>query len=147
MPENKVNPFNITDAQLTIDLDGAAPSEAFSEHVSSVICTPTSATSTWKGMKPAAVFQFVGSSVWGLALAFAQDWSETGLSRFLFDHEGEDAVFTFAPETGGAGFAVVATIVPGAYGGAVDATGEATSTMPVKGRPVLVDAVPVVPAN
>jgi len=147
MPENKVNPFNITDAQLTIDLDGADPAEGFSEHVSSVIATPTSSTSTWKGMKPSAVFQFVGSSVWGLALAFAQDWSATGLSRFLFEHEGEDAVFTFAPETGGQGFSVVATIVPGAYGGAVDATGEATSAMPVKGRPTLIDSVPAIPAS
>jgi hypothetical protein len=140
MPENAVSPFNITDAVLTIKR-GTAAAVGFSQHVSNVVCTPTSSTTVWKGMTPAAVFQFAGRSTWAVAMTFAQDWSTTGLSRFLFDNEGDTVTLTFAPVTGGAGFAVSVIVVPGAYGGAVDAVGEATTTLPVKGRPTLVTAV------
>jgi hypothetical protein len=143
MPENAVSPFNITDAVLKIKR-GAAAEVGFSQHVSNVVCTPTSSTTTWKGMKPEAVFQFAGRALWSVALTFAQDWSDKGLSKFLFDAEGDTVTLTFAPVTGGAGFAVSVIVVPGAYGGAVDSVGEATATLPVKGRPTLVTAVAAV---
>lgn len=140
MPENAVSPFNIVEAALTVKV-GASAALGFTQHVSNVVCAPTTATSTWKGMSQAAVFQFISRAVWGLTMGLAQDWSSTGLSRFLFENEGKDAVFTFAPVAGGQGFSVTATITPGAFGGAVDSVGEASVVLPVKGRPTLVAAV------
>lgn len=140
MPENAVNPFNIVEAALTVKI-GTATALGFTRHVSNVLAAPATSTSTWKGMSQAAVFQFISRAVWSLSMGFAQDWTADGLSRFLFDNEGKDATFTFAPVAGGQGFSVVATITPGAFGGTVDAVGEATATLPVKGRPTLVAAV------
>ena len=140
MPENPVSPFNIVEAALTAKI-GTASAVGFTQHVSNVLATPTTTSSTWKGMSKAAIFRFISAAVWDLQMGFAQDWSTTGLSRFLYDNEGKECVFSFAPVAGGAGFSVTVTITPGAYGGAVDATGEATVTMPVKGRPTLLTAV------
>jgi hypothetical protein len=132
VPEKTVTPLFLKDVDLLFAADD------FGAHVSSVTLTPSSSTATWKGLKPSAVFTNVTKATWVATLEGAQDWSEDGLSRYLFDHEGETIEVTFTPEGGGPSFKVSLVITPGAIGGAVDAYATQSVSLGVNGRPVLV---------
>lgn len=131
-----MTPLFMKDAVLTID------SNNFQAEVSKVELTPSSSTSTWKGLTPAAVYTNTSAATWTAALTFAQDWDDpNSLSRFLFEHEGETFAAVFAPKAGGQAFTVNIVVTPGAIGGQVDAFSEGTVTLGVAGRPVYVTPV------
>lgn len=130
-----VNPIVLKDVEL---LFGAT--DDYAAHVSQVEFTPSASQVTWKGLSPEANFTDTATATWTCTLAYAQDWSEDGLSRFLFEHEGESQPVTFRPvKGGGPSFTATLVITPGAIGGTVDAYAAATVTLGVTGRPQLVD--------
>jgi len=113
-------------------------SDDYAAAVSSVTLTPSTGTSTWKGLKPGAVFTFAQKPTWTLDLNYAQDWaSATSLSTYLHDHEGETVPFTVQPQEGDDwdSFTGQVILVPGPIGGGVDGVGEATVSMGVLGKP------------
>ena len=100
-----VAPFALTDATLTIGADG------YEAHVSAVEFVPSSSVVTWKGLTPTSVHTFAANASWTCNLAFAQDWAtENSLSRYLFEHEGDQVAMTFHPTAGGPGFSASVSI-------------------------------------
>jgi hypothetical protein len=120
----------------------------FAKAVSEATLTPAGGTTDFKGLKPSAVYSFAQSATWSLNLTFAQDWSlDTSLSRYLFDHQGENIPFTLNADDkteGSTSWAGTVSITAGAVGGAVDAVAVATVTLGVVGAPVPT-LVPIVP--
>ena len=131
-----MTPLFMKDAVITID---AADYQA---ECSSAALTPSTSSTTWKGLTPTAVFTEAGAATWVVDLTYAQDFNDPlSLGVFLFNHEGESVDMAFEPKAGGAGFTATVVIVPGAAGGTVDAFAESTVSLPVQGRPVLVPGV------
>lgn len=125
-----VSPFMMSNATFKVAADN------YEAAVSSVEFAPTSATSTWKGLTPTAVFTFAQTSTWTVALSFAQDWATTNsLSRYLFDNEGKTVAVAFTPKLGGATIYANIAIAPGSIGGAVDSVAVSTVTLGVVGKP------------
>lgn len=134
MPIKEVTPFLMRNAIVEIGTDD------FAKAVSEATLTPTGGTVDYKGLKPDAVFSFAQSATWALTLAYAQDWSQAdSLSRFLFDHQGENLPFTLNANdatVGSTSWAGTVSITAGAVGGAVDAVAVATVTLGLVGAPV-----------
>lgn len=127
-----VNPFILNDVTLTVESDN------YEAHVSSVTFTPSSSVVNWKGLTPTAVFSFGTNATWTCDLEYAQDWSTANaLSRYLFEHEGDEIDVTFEPVAGGPAITATLIVTPGAIGGAVDAVATATVSLGVKGKPTL----------
>lgn len=120
-----MNPLYMRDSVLTIaGTDHAA-------QCSSIVFTPSPVSTTWKGLKPDALYTAAGTATWTLDATLAQDWDAlTSFSLYLHEHEGESVTVTCEPKDGGASFEATVTIVPGAIGGAVDAFAESTVSMP-----------------
>lgn len=127
-----VNPFLMGDCTLTVELDN------YEAHVSTVEFAPTSQPVTWKGLTPTAVFSFGTNATWVCNLGFAQDWATAdSLSRYLFEHEGEEIDVVFAPKAGGPTVSATLIVTPGSIGGAVDAVAVSTVALGCKGKPTL----------
>lgn len=113
----------------------------YGAEASSVILTPTTPTSTWKGLKPGAVYSSAGTPSWQLDMTIGVDWDETSsLARYLFEHVGEAVALQFRPKTGGAGLSAEVIAIPGAIGGAVDTDAEANVSLPLNGQPAFLAA-------
>ena len=92
----------------------------YRQHLDQVQFVPSSSTASWTGLG-LNTFTDVATATWTVNLSGAQDWSATGLSRFLFEHEGEEVDFTFRPRSGeGPSFTTTVRITPGAIGGSVN---------------------------
>ncbi|WP_349902606.1 hypothetical protein [Parafrigoribacterium humi] len=132
MAQIAVNPFLMKDCLLTV-----AASD-YAKHVSAVEFVPTSSVATWKGLTPDSVFSFGSNATWVCNLTYAQDWSTAdSLSRYLYDHEGEEIEVVFEPVAGGPSVTATLIITPGSIGGAVDSVAVSTVGLGVKGKPVL----------
>lgn len=86
----------------------------------------------------------VGPPTYSLVLRAGQDWSATGLARFLWDNEGE--LLDFSYQAHGAGTAAGASTpvvtgqcraVPGNYGGEVGTFAEIEVSLPCAAKPTL----------
>lgn len=134
MASQPVNPFVLKDVIFEVATDD------YAAHVSQVEFTPSASAVTWKGLTPSSVFSDQTTATWACTLSFAQDWAETGLSRYLFDNEGEEVAVTFSPRNAtGPSFAADLIITPGAIGGTVDSVATATVTLGCKAKPVITD--------
>lgn len=132
-----VQPIVLRDVLVTID------GHQFERAVSSVALTPSASVVTWQGGTPDSQFTDVSPATWAAGITHAQDWeNEDSLSNYLFDHEGETVDATFAPKNGGQAFDARVVITPGAIGGAIGSTAEATVTLGVQGRPKRATAAP-----
>ncbi|WP_315107011.1 hypothetical protein [uncultured Microbacterium sp.] len=130
MAQIDVKPIVLRDVLLSIAAD------SYEKHVSGVTITPTTGSVTWNGLTPDAAFNFPTSTTWALQLDYAQDWdTANSLSRYLFDHEGQEVTMIFEPVKGGLGWEVDVVIVPGSIGGQVNAVATATVTLGVNGKP------------
>lgn len=128
-----VNPFLMGDCLLQVEADN------YEAHVSQVEFAPTSQTATFKGLTPTASFTFGSNATWVCNLGFAQDWATpASLSRYLFEHEGEEIDVVFTPKASEADTITATLIVtPGSIGGQVDSVAVSTVALGCKGRPVL----------
>lgn len=137
MAQIPVNPFQLTDCTLQVEADN------FEAHVSKVEFVPSSTSAQFKGLTPSAVFTFAGKSTWVCNLDIAQDWDTPGsLSRYLYEHEGEEIEVTFEPKKGGSAITATIIAVSPSIGGAVDAVATSTVSCGVKGRPELEPITP-----
>lgn len=133
MAQITIQPFIMRDCLLTLGTVGD-----FEAHVSQVQFDPSSSVVNWKGLTPTSVFSFGSSATWVCTLAYAQDWDTAdSLSRYLFEHEGEEIEATFEPVKGGPSVTATLIIAPGSMGGTVDQVGTATVALGVQGKPTL----------
>lgn len=134
MAQIAVSPLVLKDVLLQIGAD------SYEKHVSNVTFTPSPTVVTWQGLSPDASFTDTGRASWTVSLTYAQDWdTPNSLSAYLFNHEGDTVEIEFAPRNGvGPSFIADVVITPGAIGGAVNTVSEATVTLGISGKPVLV---------
>ncbi|MGK9146665.1 IPT/TIG domain-containing protein [Plantibacter flavus] len=120
---------------------------SYEKALSAVTFTPTAPTITWQGGTPDASFTDTGRATWVAGLTFAQDWDTVGsLSRYLFENEGAVVPVVFRPRNGtGPSFSATLVITPGAIGGAVNVVAEATVSLGLQGKPVLILGAAAVP--
>lgn len=132
MAKIAVNPFILKDCLFQVE------SDSYEAHVSQVQFDPESNSVAWKGLTPEAVFTFASHATWKCTIAFAQDWTTpNSLSRYLFEHDGDEIDVVFEPVAGGPSVTAVLVVTPGAIGGAIDSVATSTVTLAVKGKPAL----------
>lgn len=136
MSQIAVKPFVLKDVLLTVENDN------YEAHVSQVQFDPSSSIQTWQGLTPASSHTDASIATWQGTLGYAQDWeTPDSLSRYLYDHEGEEIDVVFKPRSGsGPSFAVTIVVTPGSIGGTVNAFATASVTVGCKGRPELIPA-------
>lgn len=87
--------------------------------------------------------KYRGRPTWQLVLGHIQDAGVAGLTRYLFDHEGETVVFELAPLDDGITWTGQVVLAPTAIGGTGGtALAQASATLEVVGQPVPVDPAP-----
>nr|WP_254069106.1 IPT/TIG domain-containing protein [Herbiconiux sp. VKM Ac-2851] len=133
-------PLVIKDAVLQIGAD------QFEKAVSNVTFTPSANAVTWAGIGGNS-FTDTSVATWQVSISYVQDWDTAGsLSQYLFANEGATVAGVFRPRSGsGPSFSVNLALTPGAIGGAGNATAEATVTLGLTGKPVIVPGTPVIP--
>lgn len=105
-------------------------------HVASCAFVPSGGTETrWKGGTPDAKVAHRTLSDWTCQMRVAQDFSATGLAKYLFDNEGETVAVAFTPVAGGPSWYADLVIAAPQIGGDIDTYGEATITHTVVGKP------------
>lgn len=83
------------------------------------------------------------TSQWQLALGHLQDADVAGLTRYLFDHEGDTVDFVLTPSAEGISWTGEVVLSPTAIGGTGGTTlAQASATLEVVGRPIPVDPGP-----
>jgi hypothetical protein len=132
MAQIAVAPFLMRDCLFTI------ASDSYEKHVSAVEFVPSASVVNFKGLTPDAVFSFASSATWMCNLSFAQDWATTAsLSRYLFEHEGDEIDVVFEPVADGPSVSATLIVTPGSVGGAIDSVAVSTVSLGVKGKPAL----------
>jgi hypothetical protein len=141
---NTFRPRFITAAEVTFHTTGTTAVEYACSVKRAELVPSAGKESEYRTLCPDGTFRNLGASTWSLELEGAQDWAAAGLSRFLFDHEGEELTFQVdqygnphdasdaEPEMTG----TVRAVAPG-YGGAVDEYAEFSVSLPVVGKPTL----------
>jgi hypothetical protein len=138
----------LADATLTLKLAGGGTAAEYNGHVTTAEVVPTAgdqvSTTTLDGVKHTRL----GAPSYALHLAGHQDYSATGLARFLWDHAGELADFTLqaygqgvAPSAATPSFTGQVTLAEGNYGGEVDSWPTIDVTLMCKDRPVITESV------
>lgn len=133
MPTVTVTPFVMRNAILELGTDD------YAKAVSSATLTPSGGITTFKGLKPDAVFTYPQSTTWTLDLEYAQDWGIAGsLSVWLFNNQGTNQPFELTADdvAGSTVWNGTVVITAGAVGGAVDSVATATVSLGVVGQPV-----------
>jgi hypothetical protein len=138
----------LADAELTLALVATPTPVEYQGHVSTAEVVPTAgdqvSTTTLDGVKHTRM----GAPSFALHLVGHQDYSATGLARFLWDHAGELATFTL--QAYGQGVAASpsspsiegeVTLAEGNYGGEVDSWPTIDVTMPCSARPTFAEAL------
>lgn len=144
MADINVIPFIMKNAIVTL----GSPGDDFAAACSSAGITPSGGTAEFKGLKKSAVFTFPTAATYTLDLEYAQDWhSDSSLSRWLWDHRGENVPFVLDPDDLGDGHTSwegTVAITAGGIGGAVDAVATASVSLGIVGEPTptLVPATP-----
>lgn len=109
--------------------------DTYEKAVNTVKCTPTTAVQTFKGGTPDAIYKDSGTPDWTVQLDYAQDWETAGsLSIYLLNNVGKKVLMEFSPLGSGPKFSGLVLIIPGdTIGGAIEAMGVASVTLPVEG--------------
>jgi hypothetical protein len=112
-------------------------------HVASCAFIPSGGTETrWKGGTPDAKRAHRTLSDWTCQMRVAQDFTATGLAKYLFDNEGETIPVAFQPVTGGPTWYADLVIAAPQIGGDIDTYGEATLTHTCVEKPTTVAPTP-----
>jgi hypothetical protein len=140
-------PLFMRDVSLTLKLvTGGTGRLEFScdAHLAEVITNPGDDV-TYATLCAQGSYKSVGQSTYDLHVVAAQDWSATGLARFLWDNEGKLAEFQYQahgtaaipPTAALPGMAGTVLLVGPSYGGERDTYAELDVTMPCQTRPTL----------
>lgn len=115
-----------------------AGTDDYAKHVASCRFVPNGGTEVrWKGGTPTAKFAHRTLSDWTCEMRVAQDYTATGLARYLLNNEGETVACTFTPTAGGPTFEVDLVLSAAEIGGEIDAYGEATVTHTCGAKPTI----------
>jgi hypothetical protein len=134
----------MADANLTLKLVAAGTAVAYQGHVNTAEVVPTAgeevSTTTLDGVKHVRR----GAPSYALHLAGHQDYTTTGLARFLWDNAGAQAIFVLQAYGQGVtaspskpSFTGEVTLAEGNYGGEVDTWPVIDVTMPCAARPTI----------
>lgn len=148
-------PLFMRDVSLTIKLLPAGPTRVqynCDVHLAEVVPTPGDDV-TYQTLCPTGSFSNRGKTTYALHLVAAQDWSATGLAKFLWDNDGASAEVQYQahgasvipPTVNAPGMAGTIVLVAPTYGGEADTFAEFEVTMPFTSKPsVLTGAFPAV---
>ncbi|GAA4831611.1 hypothetical protein GCM10023221_04280 [Luteimicrobium xylanilyticum] len=126
-------PYSLKNATLVIEEDD------FTQAVSAVIFTPSTSTSTWRGIG-GNILKDQAIAEWTCQIDLAQDLAETGLLRYLLDNEGASKAAVFTPVVEGPTVSATLIITPGQIGGTADGnTATASVQLAVTGKPAFTD--------
>lgn len=151
-------PLFMRDVSLTLKLvSGGATRDEFNcdAHTAEVV-SEAGDTITYQTLCASGSFSEIGKSQYSLHIVAAQDWSDAGLARFLWENEGAIAEFqyqahgsaTIPPTTDAPGMAGTVRLVAPNYGGEAEAYAELDVTMPCTAKPIISTAAfPVLAAD
>jgi hypothetical protein len=116
-------------------------------HLAEVLSEPGD-TIEYQTLCPTGSFSSIGKTTYSLHLVAAQDWSTTGLARFLWDNDGALADFQY--QAHGVAAIPPTAVLPGmsgsvrlvapTYGGEADTYAELEVTLPCSSKPTLATA-------
>jgi hypothetical protein len=134
------------DATLTMKVGAGADAE-FNGDCSSAAIEVTAGDEVQYPTLDGEVASNVGPASYALAITAGQDWTATGLARFLWDNDGQTADFTYnahgkdaAPSTSTPAVVGQVRLVAGSYGGEVGTFAEIQVSLPCLAKPVLTTA-------
>jgi hypothetical protein len=145
-------PLFMRDVSLTFALVSAGVRVEYNcdAHLAAIESAPGDDVS-YATLCPEGSFSEIGRTTYALHVVAVQDWSDTGLARFLWDNEGAAADFqyqahgaTVDPSAAAPGMAGTVTLVAPNYGGEAETYAELDVTMPCKSKPTI--AVAAFPA-
>lgn len=124
----------------TVTIDGVE----YADLISNVVFTPTTASLEFKGIS-GKVATSVGATTWAVTFDYAQSYDTAGsLALKLFNDAGDKVTAVFKPEAAGAAsVSATITLLPGSFGGAVDAAATSSVTLPVDGKPTITPSAAV----
>jgi len=115
-----------------------AGTDDYAKHIASCRFIPSGGTETrWKGGTPTAKVAYRSESDWTCEMRVAQDYSATGLARYLLTNEGTEVDCEFTPVAGGPTFEATLVLAAAEIGGNIDGYGEATVTHTIVGKPTI----------
>lgn len=105
--------------------------------VRKVILVPETNIVTYPTLVPSGTKQYVDNPVYALELQGAQDYTTTGLTKYLRDHHGENATVVFTPkqEEGQETATCEVVCIAQPFGGEQGAVAEFDTSLPVVGIP------------
>lgn len=147
-------PLFMRDVSLTFKVLPSGPSRVqfnCDAHLAEVLVTPGDDV-TYKTLCPTGSYANRGKSTYSLHIVAAQDWSSTGLARFLWDNDGLTAEVQYQahgaavipPTAAAPGMVGIVTLTGPTYGGEADTYAELEVELPYTTKPSL--AVAAFPA-
>jgi hypothetical protein len=141
-------PLFMRDVSLTLKLTTGTRVEFNCDvHTAEVITTPGD-TIEYQTLCPDGSYSNVGKSTYALHIVAAQDWSATGLARFLWENAGALAEFQYQPHgvavlpptTDFPGMTGFVRLVEPTMGGEADTFAELDVELPCSTKPELITA-------
>jgi hypothetical protein len=132
------------DVSLTLVLSAGTAAEFNCDaHTAEIVSTPGDEVS-YATLCPDGSYTEIGRTSYALHIVAAQDWSSTGLARFLWDNEGALATFTYQPHGAATvpsdttpGMTGSVRLVAPNMGGEAESYAELDVTMPCTAKPTL----------
>src|SRR5262245_48003033 len=143
-------PLFMRDVSLTLKLLPSGPTRVqfnCDVHTAEVVSNPGDDVE-YTTLCSSGSFKSVGSTTFDLHLVAAQDWSASGLARFLWDNDGATAEVQYQahgtaaipPTASTPGVAGVVRLIAPNYGGERDTYAELDVTLPFTAKPTLLTA-------
>ncbi|WP_336625584.1 MULTISPECIES: hypothetical protein [unclassified Microbacterium] len=121
------------------DIDLKIAADNYEASVSKVELVPTTPTTVWRGMTPAANIPLAGTPVWAMNVSGAQDHATaSSLSQYTQANAGTVKTVTLKPKKGTTvpTYSIDVLILATKIGGDVDAVATFDATFPCQGQPV-----------
>lgn len=126
-------PYSLKAATLSIAADD------FTAAVSQVEFTPSTSSSTWRGIG-GNIVKAQAIAEWSATLGMAQDLDPDGLLRYLHENEGDEVEAVFTPVSGGPTITAILILSPGTIGGTAGPDlATAAVTLAIIGKPAFDD--------
>jgi hypothetical protein len=132
------------DVSLTLTLVSGPAAEYNCDAHLAAIETSAGSEVTYQTLCADGSFSEIGQSSYALHIVAAQDWSATGLARFLWDNEGELCTFeyqahgaTVPPADATPGMTGTIRLIAPNYGGEAENYAELDVTMPCTAKPTI----------
>jgi hypothetical protein len=143
-------PLFMRDVSLTLKLNpGGATRVQFNcdAHLAEIVTTAGD-TVSYQTLCATGSFSSVGASTYALHIVAAQDWTATGLAKFLWDNDGALADFQYQAHGQGAipptpaqpGMAGTVRLIAPSYGGEAGQYAELDVTLPCSSKPTVATA-------